>query len=323
MKRKICLVVVALTVITMLYACGNKERNEESPVDLAMVFEEESEAKYASEKSSAKYVAIDAKEYMKTQAAAQGGEDGIRPLVKTASLKFKVKDVVKSSHTLESMTLKNGGFILKSNINSDESYVRRVQVSSDSSVLISNYDIRGYLNVRVPQEYLYQFLEEVAAEAVHVDYRLLDAEDLTIDLFTNGLAAKRMERKTKRIGTAIASRAGKLSDAVDAEEALDLAEKKADEVKVAEFVMQDKLEFSTITIEIYQNELTTREVVKNADDESAYEPSLGYQLKEALISGWHVLQELVVSLISIWPIGVIVVIFIFLLRRWRAKRNKG
>lgn len=319
MKRIICSAMTTLIVVSIVFACGNNKHDEvySEMVMNSMPIEEEN---VPVSMNSVQFIPPVLKQYIGTLAAEQDGVAGERPLIKSASLKFKVRDVVNSSCEIETVTLKNKGFILKSSINSAESYSHTVQISSDSSVIIRHYDVKAYLNVRVPQENLHLLLDDIAKEAIYIDYRLLEAKDLTVDMFSNDLETKRMERKKKRMGAAIATRSGKLSDAVDSEETLDAAEKHADEIKLSEFVMQDDLKLSTVSIEIYQNKVVSKEFVKNANDES-YKPGFAYQLKQALSAGWDGLQVIFIFMIQAWPLWVVLVAVFIVVRKYRMKKK--
>lgn len=310
-----------LIVTCILFACSKNNKYDEVYSEMQMASIPLGEDNESINMNSVQFTPPILKQYIGTIAAQQDGVNGSRPLVKTALLKFKVNDVVNSSYAIETITLKNEGFILKSNINSAESYSHTVQISSDSSVIIRHNEVKAYLNVRVPQENLHLLLDEIAKEAIYIDCRQLEAKDLTVSLFANNLEAKRSERKKKRMGMAIATRSGKLSDAVDAEEVLDAAEQHADEVKMSEFIMQDDMKLSTVSIEIYQNEVISKEFIRNIDDEANYEPGFGYQLKTSLVSGWKGVCVIFVFLLNLWPLWLLAAGVFTLYIKYRKRKD--
>lgn len=325
MKRLLSALIFAVFAILLIYACGNKDQYSQE--DVAVMYshipqEEADAASFEKSKNAVTFVPPVVKNFLATQAATQDATVLRRPLVKTAKLKFKVSDVVSSSYAIEKSTLQNSGFILESKVSSSEYFSTVMRVSADSSLIIRKYDITGDLVVRVPQENLHIFLEEIAKEATLVDYRLLNAKDLTIDLFANSLDQERLTKKSRRMGSAISSRSGKLEEAMDAEEALDAAEKYANEVKVSEYRMQDDIKLSTVTIEIYQDKLESRETVKYVEQIESYESGVGSRLVDALVSGWGGLCSAFVSLINIWPLLLVFVFVGCLIYRKFRSNNK-
>ncbi|WP_101688422.1 DUF4349 domain-containing protein [Dysgonomonas massiliensis] len=325
MKRLLSALIFAVFAILLIYACGNKNEysHEDSMVMDSYIPQEEVIGEdWEKSKKMVAFGTPIVDNFLVTQAAAQDVTALKRPLIKTAKLKFKVRDVVNSSYAIEKSTLQNSGFILESKISSSEYFSTVMRTSADSSLIIRKYDITGDLVVRVPQENLHIFLEEIAKEATLVDYRLLNAKDLTIDLFANGLDQERLTKKSKRMGSAISSRSGKLEEAMDAEEALDAAEKYANEVKVSEYRMQDDMKLSTVTIEIYQDKVESRETIKYVEQIESYEPGVGSRLIDALVSGWNGLCSFFVSLINIWPLLLVFVFVGYLIYRKFRSNNK-
>lgn len=328
MKRLLGVLTCIVLVVSLIYACSDNSKYEATEDQMIMmsgpVDEDLKEMEYnkAKSKNTIAFTAPIVKNFLATQAAAQDMDIIKRPLIKTAKLRFKVKDVVNSSYGIEARALGNEGYILQSNITSQESGYRSVRMSADSSLIIRNYEIKGDLVIRVPQENLYTFLDEIAKEATLIDYRLLNAKDLTLDLFANSLEEKRLDRKTRRMGTAIATRSGKLADAVEAEEALDAAEQHADNVKISEFRMQDDMKLSTVTIEIYQDELEYKEVVKNTEQIDEYEPGLGHHIKNALLSGWNGFCSIFIFVVNLWPLLILLVAIGYIIYRNRKNKKK-
>jgi hypothetical protein len=74
--------------------------------------------------------------------------------------------------------------------------------------------------------------------------------------------------------------------------------------------MSKQVEYSSLAITFY-----TRQ-----PEQVAAGNGFGYKLKNALISGWDTLQSLFFSLISSWPILLIIAALIVLIRRWKSNK---
>ena len=83
-----------------------------------------------------------------------------KKLLITASANFKVKDVVKSSNAIESLTRQKGGYVALSHINN---YARDSQtfVQGDKNITITTYTRQADMTVRIPRVNVNKFLNQV------------------------------------------------------------------------------------------------------------------------------------------------------------------
>lgn len=254
-------------------------------------------------------------------AAAISNNDGKHQLVRTARLRFKVKDVVQATAAIENIILKNQGLIMNSSISNTKHTDVPYLVSKDSSLLVSYYELNSNLSLRVSKELLDQTLREIAPYAIEIDYRTLHAEDETFNILWNKMTEDRKLRKANRLGSAIASRSGKLGDAVDAEESRDYAEEQVDRMKLANVILHDKIDFSNIEIQLYQDRTEVRTMIANQADITAYEPGFGQKAIDGLAAGWWAICSLVLFLVSIWPVVLVLAVGAIIFIRYRRSRK--
>ena len=96
--------------------------------------------------------------------------------------------------------------------------------------------------------------------------------------------------------------------------------------KISTFEMSDNLKYSTVDIFIKEPKLRIVEIAvtntKNIDNK--YKFNFFYDVKNALVEGFYLIQKIMVGLVSIWPlllIGFIVLYFYKKKNRLSKKRN--
>lgn len=254
-------------------------------------------------------------------AAALSVNDGKRQLVRTAQFRFKVKDIVSSTAAIEDIVLKNNGLIMNSTIQNVNQGTTTRQISKDSSLLISYDELNAQLSLRVPKDLLDQTLKEIAQEAIKVDYRILRAEDETFNILWNKMTEIRKLQKSKRLDAAINSRSARLNDVVSAENSREYSEEQADRMKLANLILQDKIDFSNIEIQLYQDRAETHTLVAYESETLSYKPGFGEKAIKGLSNGWSAICSFVLVLINIWPLLLIIAVGAIIFIRY--KRRKG
>ncbi|MBB4036211.1 hypothetical protein GGR21_002112 [Dysgonomonas hofstadii] len=259
--------------------------------------------------------------FIASQAAIPAYDDGVHKFIRTAGMKFKVNDVVSSTHIIENIILKNNGFIIKSDITNQNMISQTINISKDSALIWQEYNLSANLELRVPYQLLDSTLRQIAPLAVVIDYRTIEASDVTTQLMAERLKQQRLAKKQQRVSTAINTRSGKLDDVIAAEESLDYAMEAADNAKVKEFSVNDKINYSAITINLYQNKISySEEVVRQQEFVDEYTPGFGNRAIEGLKTGWDIINSLIVFLITIWPLLLITGIGVFIYIRYIRKK---
>jgi len=261
--------------------------------------------------------------FIASQAAIPAYDDGVHKFIRTAKVKFKVKDVVRATHIVENIILKNEGFIIRSNITNENTWSDRINISKDSALNRYEYNLIADMELRVPYTLLDSTLRQIAPLAVIVDYRTIEANDVTTQLMDEKLKQQRLNKKQQRVSNAINTRSGKLEDVISAEESLDDAMEQADKAKIKEFSVNDKINYSTININLYQDKINYSEkVIRKEEAVKEYTPGFGSRAVNALTTGWNIINNLVIFLIAIWPLLLIATIAVFVFFRYRKRGNK-
>ncbi|MDI1317467.1 DUF4349 domain-containing protein [Flavobacterium sp.] len=82
--------------------------------------------------------------------AAVEKKDSNRKFVQTADLKFKVKNVAKSTYVIENIVGKNGGFVTFTDLKSNSSEKSETKISKDSTLETNRITVDNTIRLRVP-----------------------------------------------------------------------------------------------------------------------------------------------------------------------------
>ena len=177
------------------------------------------------------------------------------------------------------------------------------------------------LKLRIPRTQLDTVLKELAPLALEIDYRTIEANDVTLQLLSEKLKQERLNKKEKRVSTAIDNNGKKLDSVIDAEEVLDNTIDDANKTKLAEYDIKDQIEYSTINIKLYQGTTNYQEKVLREKPTEEYKPSLVEQAIEALHNGWIIISTLFIFLLNIWPIILITVLAWILYSKYKKRKD--
>jgi hypothetical protein len=263
-----------------------------------------------------------ANQFISSTAAVEAGKDSSRKFIRTADLKFKVKSVVNSTYAIEDIIREQKGFVASTNLTSTIDSKTTTAVSADSSVESTYFTVVNEMTVRVPNTKLDTTLKLIATLIDYLDYRNIKAEDVALQILSNKLALERASKSSQRLRYAIDNRGKKLSETTDAEELLSDREQQIDESKIANFSIEDQINFSTIKLSIYQRQALKRELISNDKNIDAFSPGFGKRVSDGLKSGWVFLLEIVIFVAQIWGLLLLALIGYFLYRTLRYRFKK-
>jgi len=306
-------VIVAIMVILMC-SCAQKNRSENEKVlaDKAMV----------AETASLEDQSPSLETYISSSAALENPNDTTRKMIRTADIKFKVKDVIKATYIIENIVVKNNGFVENTNLTSQINRTEETPVKEDSTLLTSYYSVINTLVLRVPNTQLDTTLKEIAQLVEFMDYRIIEAKDVTLDLLSKRLEQNRLAKYNSRMVNAIDNQGKRLNDISDAENNLLSKQAQADEAKLANLQILDKIKFSTITLDLYQNQSIKYEIIAKEKMIKAYYTPFSARFVDALKSGWTIIVEFFLFLINIWSIILIGVLLFWGVKYFRKRISK-
>ncbi len=246
-----------------------------------------------------------AKKALSTLAASQN--PGGRKLITTSNLRFRVGDVFESTQQIESLALKNGGFIMLSDLTSRVDYNDQVRISKDSSMHVDYISCTSKINIRVPAGKLADFLSELAPMVDYLDTRNIAANDVTLTLLGNELLKQRTKKHNARLGSKITS-SKNLSNIVYAEQQLLAKEEQSDLALISNLQLEDQIAFTTISMDVYQPQVKKYKLVKDTPEFKRYEVPFTTRVVKSLDEGLDGLVSFILFMLSGWQVFLILII---------------
>lgn len=300
------------TACLLLVACsgGYYEQKDEAPASISEKTKESTMADSMVANNG----------FMSSSAAQVTKKDSARKFLRTADMRFRADNVYRSTYAIEDIINKHSGFVTLSNLHSTISYTNKVAVSADSLLETTYYTVENTMSLRVPNVSLDSVLKEIAAQIVFLDYRVITASDVSLQLMANKWSQRRAERHGERLEKAIDTRGKKLRETAEAEESLAQKEELADYNKLNSLSLIDQVNYSTVNLQVYQREVTKKELIPNEENIREYEPGLLSKMKDSLKDGWVFLEGFLVFLLKLWPLVPIALVLYILLKKYYAKR---
>ncbi len=309
-------------VIALTQGCGadrKSEKEENSPAILEQKNKALSEEYTSSEAESAAgngfKATSDKKEDLKaadtnkmsfvhSSAARLGKIDSIKKFIRTADIKFKVKNVESSTYKIEDIINHFDGFVINTNLNCRINYTESHRVKEDSILERKHYVVENSITFRVPKAQLDTTLKQIVSQIDFLDHRIITAEDITFEEIKNKMHQKRFGRYQDRI-TKATDRSNKTNAVVNAEDGLYDKQGTADDSELNDMIRNDKVVYSTVTMYIYQDEKIRNEMVFSQPHIEEYKASFGSEFVSSLKFGWTLVEQLFLILVKLWPLILI------------------
>lgn len=308
-------IAIAIALSIILVACGEARQHEASMSETSA----DSIGLATSKETLSEDEASTVNSNISSSAAVENKKDTVHKFVRTANLKFKVKSVIASTYSIENITAQQAGFVTYTNLASTIDYTTSTAINADSTLETTFFTVVNNIIIRVPNTKLDTTLKLIAKNIDYLDYRIIEAEDVALQLLSNNLTQHRVAKSEQRLTNAIDNRGKKLQETTAAEELLLNKQEQADDAKVANLTLKDKINFSTITLEIYQRQSIKRDVVCNYKNINAYEPSLASKILDAVKYGWNIIVHIILFLIEIWSILLIAALAFLAYRKYSSK----
>ncbi|UPT65428.1 MAG: DUF4349 domain-containing protein [Sphingobacteriales bacterium JAD_PAG50586_3] len=242
----------------------------------------------------------DASDASLSSSAAQEPNDPAKKFVRTADLKFRVKEVVESTQQIEDITGKFGGYVAYTNLESQQVGSSVEPYGEDSLIEVSKYQLKNEMVLRVPNTRLDSLLREIGGLVDHFDYRKIEAGDVTLQYEMNKRSASVDRRVGGRIEDAIDSKGRRLYDITDAEDLVRSSSTSADAADIENLRLLNDVKYSKVTLSIYEKPNVMTSVVVSDAVYQKYKPSFGTRFVVALERSWNIVLEILLFFTQIW-----------------------
>jgi len=259
---------------------------------------------------------------LQLQSSATTQVDGERKFIRTADVRFRVREVYRSALAIEDLVAEHGGFVAKNDIRTEINDVDSRPSGDGNLVELATYTVHGALQVRVPSERTQPFLRALASQIEFLDGRNFAAVDAQFEMLRQQLAQARHQQAQRALGDVADGRA-KPGEKTEAITARTESQSQRDEALIAQKSFEDRVAFATIDLSLYQLPQVRRTERPDVEaivrrDAPGFFPRLGH----SLAVGWYGVLDVVVALARLWPLWLVLAGTGWLARRWRRGTRK-
>lgn len=291
-------IVLALLIVILAISCKKAEASAETAYE-------------------SKDIAVDTTNVTSSSAAVEP-KNSDKKVIRTADIKFKVKNVANSTYAIENTANKFGGFVTYTNLQSTISDKNETKISQDSTLEITKYTVENNIVIRVPNIRLDTVIKTIVKQIDFLEYRIIKADDVSLQMLSNQMAQNRSSKQEKRLEKAIDTKGKKLNEVIAAEDNLDAKNEQNDNTKLENLSLQDQVNFSTLTLQIYQRETIKEEMIANA---KTYRQDFGSKILDGIISGWYVIEGIIAVVAQLWSVILIGIGGYFIFKKYFHKGN--
>jgi hypothetical protein len=215
-------------------------------------------------------------------------------IVRYASIRFQVEDYKKSAFNIDKAVKDSGGYI------------------STSQEDNNNYGLSTTLTIRVSSEKFDGLINQVLKEAKFLNYKNVNAEDVT-DQFIDTEARLKTKKEVEKRYLDILKQAKTIEDILSVERQLAGIREEIEAKEGWIKQMHDRVSYSTISLQYYES------------TEAVTAPEDGFfaRIKKGINTGWEMLVSFIVGVFYFWPFLFVASFMIFLFRRWRKKKGNS
>lgn len=258
MKNNILIVLLLLLLVS---ACAQVSKEAESDMDTLPG---------ADQANASQLAAIPANDIY---------SDGKTQLIKTASYRFEVDNVKKSTEAIMTAIRKYPAYI------------------SSSSLHLENPILENKMAIRVQNQYFHELLQEIDLQAKFVNHRDVTTADVSkefVDLESRLKTKREVEVRYMEI---LRKKAGTIEELLNAEQQIGELHEEIEATVSRINYLKEQVSYSTINLEFYQT--ITQDLHASA------EPAAAEKFRHALSSGWGGVVAITLALAYIWPLIII------------------
>lgn len=217
-------------------------------------------------------------------------------IIKTATTRYKVTDVQKATKEIKKLATRYGAYI------------------SDLKYKNTLYEKQNKFTIKVPNAYFDVLMDSIATKALFVEFENITTKDVTeeyVDIETR--LKTKMEVKERYEGV-LKSKAKTVEDILLTEEKLRVIQEEIEASQGRLKYLKEKVAYSTINIDVF-------EVVEYKEEPESYTKTFADKAGNGFSFGWKIIEGFLIAIIHMWPIILIVVSIIALLKFYRRKKR--
>ncbi len=232
-------------------------------------------------------------------------------LVKTADMRFKVKDVQQTSEKITALTTGYKGMIMHHQVESSGMRSVDIKKSEDSIIQVTSFSTTADITVKIPSEKLEEFMNEVAHMGVVLNVRRMDISDKSLEYMAARLKLKNRNDLISQ------QKAGKVV-IKNPTNVLALKDDMVDQ-QIGNQQIDDEVKNSIVSLIFYQSNTIYKETIAN-DDPSDYNLPFFKRLGGSIENGWSIFENVMLGLANLWVFVIAGIVVWMIIRHYRNKR---
>ncbi|MGB6094234.1 MAG: DUF4349 domain-containing protein [Moheibacter sp.] len=245
-----------------------------------------------------------------------------KKFVRTADLSMEVKNVYASTNRIESKVSELGGYVTKSDLASNVFSEKTYEVSKDSAVEVRKYTVSNRMTLRIPETELSEFLIALGDEISFLDYRNIQADDVSLQLLLNQMEQQRIENVSEKLNH-LTSENGKISEKQQLISDENSKQSELNREKINRMKTEDEIAYSTVSLTIKEKEKAAEIPVINLKDfDDKYKTGFWLSALNSVKGGFDLLQTILIGILYLWPVFVLGSLVWFAIRKYRKSANR-
>jgi len=212
-------------------------------------------------------------------------------LVKTAGIRFKVKNVQQTAEHITALTRSFSGMVIHHQMGSTAERSDDIRISNDSVMRVTAFNTTAEMTVKIPSTKLDDFLNQVGHIGIYVNDRNMDVTDKSLDYLSAQLKLKNRAElvSQQKTGKVIIKKP---------EDVLNLKDDMIDQ-QIGNRQIDDAVKNSVVSLSFYESNTINKEIIAN-DDPSAYNLPFFRRLGLALANGWGIFVDVMIGIANLW-----------------------
>lgn len=245
-----------------------------------------------------------------------------KKFVRTADLSMEVKSVYESTTRIENKVSELGGFVTKSDLASNVFSEKTYEISKDSAIEVRKYTVSNRMTLRIPETELSKFLIALGDEISFLDYRNIQADDVSLQLLLNQMEQQRIENVSGKLNN-LTSENGKISEKQQVISEGNNKQSELNREKINRMKTEDQIAYSTVSLTIKEKEKAAEIPVINLKDfDDKYKTGFWLSAWNSVKGGFDLLQTILIGILYLWPVIVLGSLIWFAIRKYRKSANR-
>lgn len=184
---------------------------------------------------------------------------------------------------------------------------------SNESLQNTDYEYSYSLTIRIPSVQFDGFIRDVESSNVDVTFKNIGGRDVTEEFVDIETRLQNKRNYLKRYNELV-SRANTIKEILEIEEKIRVIEEEIESAQGRLNYLSNQTSFSTLSLNISKE--------KKYEFRPTRKVEFFERLKESLSGGWFGLINFLLFILRLWPVWLIVAIFVPLWRKYRRKKEK-